>query len=162
MDNKVLKSLNQILLGLVIGLICSNWTFSQDLEVKKNDSVKCKIYFTDGFENDTISMKINDQLVFENITLKSNMYYGLTGVEVLITVNNFAMLVVSDSHREEEVVAKNLLTNTSKSDIIQLTIDYKGNLYKHDVDICKNNYIVVYRKWCNLFFSNFIKQPGFE
>jgi len=161
MGSKVLKNLIKIYTGLIfLTFISIDNVFAQN--VKSCDSLACVIYFSDGFDNDTLQLKIGKKVVFNKIIVKSNLHYGVTGVEVWITDDYEVLLIENKEGNKKNVVERNTKFKEflSQNGLVITIVDNMGE-YSHYSDINEVNYIDIYRKWCNIFFTEFIKQPGF-
>ncbi|RFC55330.1 hypothetical protein [Brumimicrobium aurantiacum] len=161
MGSNVIKYQIKYHIGIIfLSFLCINNAIAQD--IKPDDSFLCVVYFADGFDNDTLQLKIGDKTIFNEIIVKSNMYYGLTGVEVWIT-DNYELLLIKNKVGDE----KNLVERNSEfkeflsQNSLVITIEDNMGEYSHYTDINEINYIVIYRKWCNIFFSEFLEQPSF-
>lgn len=101
MGSKVFQNQIKTLTGLflLMVVICDNF-FAQNHE--PHDSLVCVIYFSDGFDNDTLQLKIGEMVAFDKIFLKSNLYYGLSGIEVWIT-NDYEVFLIESKEGYKKV-----------------------------------------------------------
>jgi len=164
MDNKVSQILSKkFFILIVVNFLFVGLVSSQNRVSESEDSIKCVIYFSAGFENDTIQIFFGKTLIFDSIPLNSDLYFGLTGIKVLVTNKN-RFLLIQETSSDETIVLKESgeFTEEFTSNLFPVTVVYKDEEFMQVIDVKTTNYVVIYRKWCHIFFSEFKEQPGFE
>lgn len=112
------------------------------LKSQKSMDSYLEIDFQDFFENDTVSLTINQYLVFENKTLNSDFSTGITDVRVKIF-----------RYKNEGFIklGKDSITIGNLIDPITIYAIINGNKNEYKIDIEKGKYLGL----CNKGGSNF-------
>ncbi len=119
------------LLFFSIALFLSSASFSQNV----SDTIF--IFITDGFENDSVDLWINETHVLYNQNLKSNLYYGLTGepIELIKDKNHY---VVKCSNYAN--CSSNKINLDSE---IKIKLLFNERIYEEAFDLTKGKYFII-------------------
>lgn len=117
---------------------------------QKNMDSYLEIDFQDFFKNDTVSLTINQYLVFANKTLNSDFSTGITDIRVKIYRNKNEGFVK---------LGKDSIMIGSLTDPIIINATLNGNNNEYKVDIEKGKYIGLSNKGGNNFKLYQSKEP---
>lgn len=125
--------------------------------VQTNTSEKvCRILLADGFQNDTISLFIDDICIFDKVVLTSHGSLGITKKWVSVDREN-SFFVISSSESQ----CKSKFRPVSNKIIIFVKNKTKHKVFK--ADIRNGIYIVVNQgKNNNFYFRQSTKMPVFD
>ncbi len=132
--------------------------FSCNLQNKyiNNNQVLYKIIFGDGFNNDKITLSVNDFVVFQNENLSSGKSDGVTNIWLSISQN--AKCIFVDSSKDNDLRKVGLI-----SDGLSLSILYKGKKVEFRLNSDEGRYLVFSDDGNgNLIFIQRKEKPVFE
>lgn len=150
------QKLNQKVINLVICFL-PLFGFTQKTQLI-SDSTLFEIYFSDGFDSDTVSFSIDNIPLPEKLILKSNPYYGQCEAKI-----------IGKYYSSDSIL---LLINTGVNEIFfslkkekeydfQLIVAPEKHSFAFDLD--KGNYLLIYRVPSKkIIFGQRRSRPSFE
>lgn len=107
---------------------------SCESENKSSDEMVFTIDFQDFFDDDEISLQINNCVVFEGLHLKSDPSTGITNVQVILTHKGNLKLL--QSSKEKEIDCR---LNERSEYVIEVVVN--GNQNSFILDLNKGRYL---------------------